>query len=172
MTKLYDRTEVEGMLRALGRNADEIRLHANNAAKAVRRDQYNAYFEFRQKCEDFDTLSILVEYRLKNMRGGHQADLSGTFDTLTVSTLSATLTASLHFLRVLSEQESLPLGSRDVFTRELRSLHHAKERMTRPDLAGKLDERTRADIKVAEDILAIIVEKAPALLELTPQAAE
>lgn len=172
MAKVYDRPEVEEMLRALEQNAEEIRLYANSAASAVRKDQYNAYLEFRQKCEDFDTLSILVEYRLKNMRGGRQADLSDRFDTLTVSTLSATLTASLHFLRILSEREMLPLGSRDVFTRELRNLHHAKERMSRPDLAGKLDERTRADLKVAEDILAIIVEKAPALLDLTPQAAE
>lgn len=172
MSRTYLRPEVEDLLAALEQNASDVRRHAASAAGAVRRDQYNAYLEFRQKCEDFDTLSILLEYRLKNMRGGHQADLSGQYDTLIVSTLSATLCASLHFLRILAERESLPLGSRDVFTRELRSLHHAKERMLRPDLAAKLEPRARADIKVAEDILAVIVEKAPALLELTPQAAE
>jgi hypothetical protein len=171
MARTYERREVEELLRVLEQDAAEVARQVDGAASAVRRNQYTAYLEFRQKCEDFDTLSILTEYRLKNMQGGHQADLAGKFDALVVSTLSAALGASLHFLRVLSSQQSLPLGSHDVFTRELRHLHEAKERMSRPDLAAKLGPRARADIKIAEDILAVIVEKAPVLLELTPQAA-
>jgi hypothetical protein len=165
MSRQYNRGEVEQLLGALEHSASQVIQTAGLASADARRDKFQAYQEFKKRCDDFDTLSILIEHRLKNMRGGKEADLEEKFDELTIFLLSATLTASLHFLRILSERDALPLGSRDVFMRELRNLHRAHEKSMDARFSGRFGERTAADIKVAEDILAAIIERAPMLLD-------
>ena len=49
--------------------------------------------------------------------------------------------------------------------RELRNLHRAHEKSMDARFSGRFGERTAADIKVAEDILAAIIERAPMLLD-------
>jgi hypothetical protein len=78
--------------------------------------------------------------------------------------LSSIVTASLHFLRILAEKKELPLGARDVFKSELRSLYHAKERIESERYVNRLNERTRADLVAAEQILEVVIERAPRLL--------
>ncbi len=165
MTKTYSRGEVEQLLGALEQSASAVIKTAGHASTEAKRDKFQAYQQFKQRCDDFDTLSILIEHRLKNMKGGKEKDLEDKFEELTLFLLSATLTASLHFLRILSERDALPLGSRDVFMRELRNLHRAHEKMNDPKYSARINDRTVADLKVAEDILATIIERAPALLD-------
>lgn len=162
----YERREVKDLLWALGRGAKDVIEYANAAARDVRIERYATYVAFQQKCEDFDTLSILTEYRLKNIKTGSDPELERALADIMLKTRSATLTATLHFLRLLSERDSLPLGSRDVFMRELRTLHHLRNEMKSPRYEGKLTARTLADIHIAEEILTVILERAPALLEL------
>ncbi len=165
MARTYSRGEVEQLLGALEQSASAVIQTAGLASADARRDKFAAYQEFKKRCDDFDTLSILIEHRLKNMKAGKERDLEEKFDELTLFLLSATLTASLHFLRILSERDALPLGSRDLFLRELRNLHRAQEKANEPRFEGRLGERTAADIKVAEEILAAIIERAPMLLD-------
>lgn len=166
MSKQYSRSEVEQLLGALEHSATAVIKTAGLASAEARQDKFQAYQEFRRRCDDFDTLSILIEHRLKNMKGGHEKDLEQKFDELTLFLLSATLTASLHFLRILSERDALPLGSRDLFMRELRNLHRAQEKIALPQYYARIGERTKADIKVAEEILGAIIDRAPAMLDL------
>lgn len=163
--KTYTRRDVEELLSALEQGATAVVQSAGLASAEAKRDKFQAYQEFKRRCDDFDTLSILIEHRLKNMRNGAEQDLADKFEELTIFLLSATLTASLHFLRILAERDALPLGSRDVFMRELRNLHRAHEKMNDPKYAARLNERTGSDLKVAEEILATIIERAPALLD-------
>jgi hypothetical protein len=165
MQKMYTRRDVEELLLALERGATAVVKAAGQASAEAKRDKFQAYQEFKSRCDDFDTLSILIEHRLKNMKGGAEKDLDDKFEELTLFLLSATLTASLHFLRILAERDALPLGSRDVFMRELRNLHRAHEKMNDPRYAPRISERTGSDLKVAEEILATIIERAPALLD-------
>jgi hypothetical protein len=165
MARMYNRGEVEQLLGALEQSASSVIQTAGLASADARKDKFAAYQEFKRRCDDFDTLSILIEHRLKNMKGGKETDLEEKFDELTLFLLSATLTASLHFLRILSERDALPLGSRDLFLRELRNLHRAQEKANEPRFEGRLGDRTAADIKVAEEILAAIIERAPMLLD-------
>jgi hypothetical protein len=175
MAKTYNRREVQQLLGALEQSASDVIKTAGLASAEAKKDKFQAYQEFKRRCDDFDTLSILIEHRLKNMKGGREQDLDDKFVELTLFLLSATLTASLHFLRILAERDALPLGSRDVFMRELRNLHRAHEKMVDPRFAPRINERTTADLKVAEEILATIIERAPALLDFgsgTDEAAE
>lgn len=172
-SRTYSRRDVEELLLALEQGAAAVVKSAGLAsAEAKQRDKFQAYQEFKRRCDDFDTLSILIEHRLKNMKGGVEKDLDEKFDELCLYLLSATLTASLHFLRILAERDALPLGSRDVFMRELRNLHRAHEKMNDPKYAARISERTGSDLKVAEEILATIIDRAPALLDFGTEQAE
>jgi hypothetical protein len=164
MSKQYSRGEVEQLLAALEHSATAVIKTAGLASAEAKKDKFQAYQEFKRRCDDFDTLSILIEHRLKNMKGGKEKDLEEKFEELTLFLLSATLTASLHFLRILSERDALPLGSRDLFMRELRNLHNANEKITDVRYSARIGERTKNDIKVAEEILSAIIDRAPALL--------
>jgi hypothetical protein len=165
MAKTYSRAEVEQLLGALEQSATSVIKTAGLASAEAKKDKFQAYQKFKVKCDDFDTLSILIEHRLKNMRGGKEKDLEEKFEELTLFLFTATLTASLHFLRILSERDALPLGSRDLFMRELRNLHRANEKVNEDRFAKRIGERTRNDIKVAEEILSVIIDRAPALLD-------
>jgi hypothetical protein len=171
-TRKYTRRDVEELLLALEQGAAAVVKSASLASAEAKQDKFQAYQEFKRRCDDFDTLSILIEHRLKNMKGGVERDLDEKFDELCLYLLSATLTASLHFLRILAERDALPLGSRDVFMRELRNLHRAHEKMNDPKYATRLNERTGTDLKVAEEILATIIERAPALLDFDTSETE
>ncbi len=167
MAKTYRRAEVEELLLALERNANAVVAAAKTAASDARHDKFEGYTLFRERCDDFDTLAILIEHRLKHIAGGKADDLEQKFSELKVFMLTSTLKTSLHFLRVLSERDALPLGSRDIFLRELRTLHGTQTKMSGTDYAERLDPRTVADMKMAEEILGLILDRAPALLDLT-----
>jgi hypothetical protein len=172
MAKTYRRAEVEELLTALERNANAVVKAARVATADSRADKFEGYTVFRERCDDFDTLAILIEHRLKHIAGGRAEDLEQKFNELKIFMLTSTLKTSLHFLRVLSERDALPLGSRDIFLRELRNLHAVQTKMSASELAERLDPRTVADMKVAEEILNLILDRAPTLLDLGLRAQE
>lgn len=156
--------KVREMLAALERGATRVILAAQEAANEANDDKFKAYVGFREVVDDFDTLAIVIEYKLKRLRDDKATALAEKFDELTAFMLSSIVTASLHFLRILAEKRELPLGARDVFKSELRSLYHAKERIESDRYVHRLNERTRADLVAAEQILEVVIERAPRLL--------
>lgn len=156
--------KIREMLSALEQGATRVIMAAREASADASQDKYHAYLTFREVVDDFDTLAIVIEYKLKRMRDEKAQALSEKFDELTAYILSSIVSASLHFLRILSEKTEMPLGARDVFKSELRSLYHAKDRIETDRYVGRLNERTRADLVAAEQILEIVIEKAPRLL--------
>ncbi len=156
--------KIREMLTALEQGATRVIMAARQASADASQDKYHAYLNFREVVDDFDTLAIVIEYKLKRMRDEKAEALSEKFDELTAFMLSSIVSASLHFLRILSEKTEMPLGARDVFKSELRSLYHAKDRIETDRYIGRLNERTRADLVAAEQILEVVIEKAPRLL--------
>ncbi len=156
--------KVREMLSALERVATRVVTAAQQAANEANDDKFKAYATFREYVDDFDTLAIVIEYKIRRLRDGKAAKLSEKFVELTGFMLSAIVTASLHFLRILAEKRELPLGARDVFMSELRSLYHAKERIESDRYAHLLTDRTKNDLVAAEQILEIVIERAPKLL--------
>lgn len=156
--------KIREMLTALEQGATRVIMAARQASADASQDKYHAYLNFREVVDDFDTLAIVIEYKLKRMRDEKAEALSEKFDELTAFMLSSIVSASLHFLRILSEKTEMPLGARDVFKSELRSLYHAKDRIETDRYIGRLNDRTRADLIAAEQILEVVIEKAPRLL--------
>jgi hypothetical protein len=60
------------------------------------------------------------------------------------------------------------LGAKEIFLRELRSLYALKNALSQEPYASQLGAETAPDVELAEKILREIIDKAPALLELTP----
>ena len=166
MASTYSRRDVDPLLEALDRSATEVIETARNAASDAKAENYQGYAAFKKKADDFDTLAILIEHRLKNLRLGRDKELEERFDELVLFMLSATITTSLHFLRILSERQALPLGSKELFAGELRSLHRANEKIAMDRFSQKLAPRTRTDMRIASEILSVILDRAPSLLDL------
>ncbi|MBM3572732.1 MAG: hypothetical protein FJX52_10310 [Alphaproteobacteria bacterium] len=66
----------------------------------------------------------------------------------------------------MSEHASLPLGTKEIFITELRSLHNSKEKLTGDRYTEKLNDQDLESIGLAEQILMAVIEKAPSLLAL------
>ncbi|MBM3539453.1 MAG: hypothetical protein FJX55_16700, partial [Alphaproteobacteria bacterium] len=62
MSRQYNRGEVEQLLGALEHSASQVIQTAGLASADARRDKFQAYQEFKKRCDDFDTLSILIEH--------------------------------------------------------------------------------------------------------------
>ncbi|MBI3506999.1 MAG: hypothetical protein HY059_19350 [Proteobacteria bacterium] len=163
----HTRREVENLLTALEGHADHVISAAKEVSGALEQEEFGIYAKFRSHCDDFDTLAIVIEYRLKNLRGGRDKALEAQFEELTVFMLSATLQTSLHFLRILAHRNELPLGSKDIFLSELRSLYRVKQLLEMDRFRNKISSRANKDIETAEEILGVIIERAPSLLQLS-----
>ncbi|MBL8806385.1 MAG: hypothetical protein JNN22_06025 [Rhodospirillales bacterium] len=162
----HTRREVESLLSALEGHADNVISAAKDVSGALAEEEFGIYARFRAHCDDFDTLAIVIEYRLKNLRGGRDKALEAQFEELTLFMLSATLQTSLHFLKILANRNELPLGSKDIFLSELRSLYRVKQLLEMDRFKQKISARAARDIETAEEILGLIIERAPSLLQL------
>ena len=80
---------------------------------------------------------------------------------------SVLVRASMRFFFVLSANPILPMGAREIFVSELRSLHDAHEKLRRPNYADKIVPDLERDLDTASLILEEIIDKAPGMLNFT-----
>jgi hypothetical protein len=163
---VHTRKDIEKLFAALDAHADKVVDTAKEASQALANDEFGIYSRFRRHCDDFDTLAIVIEYRLKNLATGRDTALEKQFEELGIFVLTATLQTSLHFLKILSTRNELPLGSKDIFLGELRNLYRAKQMLELDKYRNKVSARAVKDIETAEEILSVIIERAPSLLQL------
>jgi len=165
MKRTYTRKEVEDLLAALERQAREAVRLAKLAEEEAAKDSFQAYNDFRSKVGEFRALCILIEGRLKTMEGGRVDDLREEYARLDTLMLGILVRASMRFFFVLSAKTMLPLGAREIFVAELRSLYEAAEKLKRPEYGGRLGDNLQTDLDTAEMILEEIIHKAPSLLQ-------
>ncbi|MFN8703282.1 MAG: hypothetical protein ACK5X0_14310, partial [Rhodospirillales bacterium] len=80
--------KVREMLSALERGATRVVTAAQQAANDANDDKFKAYVAFREYVDDFDTLAIVIEYKIKRLRDGKADKLSEKFVELTGFMLS------------------------------------------------------------------------------------
>ena len=163
--KSYPKAEVQKLLDALEVHATEVAGVAEEAQKRAARNSFKAYQHFRNKTGEFETFSILIEGRLDHLEGGADPRLQGHFDDLTTFTYKQLIKTSIKFLWVLAQGTELPLGTREVFVQELKSLYDTKKKLAEPRYATRLDDDAKRNLNVAEEILTEIIDKAPSLLQ-------
>ena len=165
VTKLkYPRREALRMLGAFERQIESLKASEVETEYSVGALSTDRYAQFRARSGEVYTLSIVVKARVDNLEGGRDPELATRFDRAVVEAQQVIIQASLRFMEVLSKLDVLPLGAREIFTGELRSLYDARERLRDPRLAPYIDETLEKKIGVAEAVLHTIIEKAPQLM--------
>lgn len=165
MKRTYTRKEVQDLIGALEKQAREAARLAKLAEDEAKKDSFQTYNEFRNKVGEFRALCILIEGRLKSVEAARVDDLREEYARLDTLMLGLLVRASMRFFFVLSAKTMLPVGARDIFISELRSLHDAAEKLKRPEYAAKMGEKLKGDLDTAEMILDEIIDKAPGMLQ-------
>lgn len=160
----YPRRDAERMLAALEEQVANLKAFEAETEYTVGALSTDRYAEFRAKAGEIYTLGIVVRSRVENLEAGPDAELQARFDRLTIEAQRIIIRAGLRFMDVLSKLTALPLGAREIFTSELRSLYDAHERLKDPRFKPYIDGELEKKLATAEAVLHTIIEKAPQLL--------
>ncbi|RCK53742.1 hypothetical protein TH25_04340 [Thalassospira profundimaris] len=130
------------------------------------------YRPFREQVDNFKALSLILSERLSALDNHPRKDeLEDQFHKLQVLMLRLVIKTSLKFFFVMSAKPFLPLGSRELFQSELRTLYEAEKMLSDPRYKSDLDESAQDDLDMARDILEEIIQHAPALLNFSNKPA-
>lgn len=165
----YPKREAERMLGALKAQIAALKAFEAETEYSFGALSTDRYAQFRAKAGEIYTLGIVTKARVDNLATGRDAELEVFYDRLVVRGQRVIIRASLKFMDVLSRLQALPLGAREIFTSELRSLHDAHERLKDPRLKPHIDEEFEKRLATAEAVLHTIIEKAPQLLLFGPR---
>ncbi|RCK23647.1 hypothetical protein TH8_14715 [Thalassospira profundimaris] len=164
------RTEVEEFLSRLELRARKLIALADNLEKTTDKMDVTGYRPFREEVDNFKALSLVIKERMNRLESHpKKEELEGQFHKLQVLMLRLVIKTSLKFFFVMSAKENLPLGAREMFQSELRTLYEAERMISDPRYISQLDESARDDLETAKSILEEIIEKAPALLNFGVQ---
>lgn len=166
MAKTYAREEVERFISQLDRKAHQMLKLAAIAEADARKASYQTYMSFRDKTGELETFGIIIENRLRALEGGRDATLEDKFDRINILILSGLIRASMKFFMAMSEHPVLPLGTKEIFAGELRNLHNSREKLGGERFQEKMSVADIKNLKLAEQILMTVIDKAPSLLSL------
>ena len=158
--------DAERFLTALQEKVQELLVLSKIPAADPETLSFVDYTKFREKTDECLSFLVIIEGRISEVEGERKELLSEQFDKLVTATWSVLMEGSISFLSVLSEREFLPVGTRHVFEQELKTLSEAeevmKENKNEKFLASNMTEK-RAK---ARQILNVVIEKAPELLDV------
>lgn len=159
------RSEVESFLSQLELRSRKLVALAGDLEKLADNSDVSGYRPFREEVDNFKALSLVITERLKRLEKHPKKDeLETQFHKLQVVMLRIVIRTSLKFFFAMSAKSNLPLGAREMFQSELRTLYEAERMISDPSYISELDESAREDLERAKSILKDIIEKAPALL--------
>lgn len=162
----YPKEEVERFVNQLDRKGHQLLKLAEIAETDARKASYQSYMSFRDKIGEFETFGIIIENRLKALEGGRDAALEDRFDRTNILILSGLIRASMKFFLAMSEHAVLPLGTKEIFVGELRNLHSSRAKLAGDKYQEKMTPENLENLRLAEQILMAVIDKAPSLLSL------
>lgn len=167
-----DRRSILNFLQILKSKTDDLndlsRWSRGGVMGPPGRSRYADFMRCRDVAAECWAFSIVIERRIDLYHGPERAVLQAQFDRLTVTIWSVLLETSLRFLEALAVEDHLPLGSREIFIREIKTLYDSRKFLENPRYSGLVDADTHRRQDQATRILETIVERAPALLEFSP----
>jgi hypothetical protein len=161
--------EARHFLEVLKERIDELKTRSSVLDESLEEPHFAEYQQFRDVMSGCLTFTIIIQNRIDRINDRDKAtggELGVTLDTLTVEIWAVLLRGALRFFQVISQHDTLPLGTRDVFTRELRTLNDANQVFHNARYAAYIDEALRKRQGTAEKILVEIIERAPSLLDV------
>lgn len=162
--------EIEQFLKILRERVSSLESDAVNRLRQLETQHGHLRFIDYMKSRDISSecwaFSIVIEHRIDEYTGPEAENLRREFDQMIVSIWTALLNCSLRYLAALSREENLPLGSREIFVREIKTLYDANKFLNDSRYHGLIDNDVQNKKHQAERILNEIIGRAPALLEL------
>lgn len=168
--KSKEQLEVERFLVLLERRIQELSETAEKAGTGLAaaphiRTRFADYLHVRDLSSECWAFSIVIERRIADLVSDDSETLRTRFEQLTVTVWSTLLDCSLRFLDALSREEELPLGSREVFVREIKTLYDAHRLLSDDRYAAHVDDSIMQKHRRADRILSEIIDRAPTLLD-------
>lgn len=165
------RAEIDLFLDKLQDRILEMGRSADISSQSLQRGEdsrlrFADYVSSRNLSSECWAFSIVIERRLDRYGGMDRAMLRDRFDELTVLIWWTLLSSSLRFLDSLSREAHLPLGSREIFVREIKTLYDAQEQLSSPRYSGLINDEQMEKQRQAQKILNEVIDRAPALLNL------
>ena len=157
------------LLRALEDSLGELEAHAARARQGIGFRSLAPYYEYRAKLDEYYSLVAVIENTLPGLSSQNRHQVRDRLLQSERRMLALTIQAALDFFFALSAIPILPIGIRECFGQELKSLHRAQTRLQAPEHAGNLSPGLAGDLETAELILAEIMEKAPSLVNFGPE---
>lgn len=161
-----DRKDVERFMGVFARRLEKLGASVKVLEVKGVNVQFKDYLDFQNLTSELLTFLIIIDKKLQGLDQSSKGELINRFDELVIAIWSILLKGALSFFIVISEDQYLPLGSREVFVRELRTLNEAQVKLSAKPYKEKVPAETRKQLEMAERILVKVIEKAPSLLEL------
>ncbi|HBU97593.1 hypothetical protein [Thalassospira lucentensis] len=159
------RDQVEEFLSRLEHRARILVALADELERQASKSDVTGYRPFREEVDNFKALSLVISERFAKLeKHPKKEELEEQFHKLQVVMLRIVIKTSLKFFFVMSAKTVLPLGAREMFQSELRTLYEAERMISDPRYISQLDVSARDDLDTAKEILEEIIEHAPALL--------
>ncbi|WP_170294644.1 hypothetical protein [Roseospira navarrensis] len=149
--------------RRIARLGDSGRiLHDENGGPP----RFMDYARTRNLTSECMAFSIVIARRIEGLPDPDRARRQATFDRLTIRMWGTLLDCSLTFLNAMAQEPNLPLGSREVFLREIKTLHDAHGTLAQDRFADLMPGDLMSRHRQAHKILNEIIDRAPRLLDL------
>jgi hypothetical protein len=161
--RIKQRTQITQFIGSLNEKTVELDGWAKHAENSLSGEGFKTYMEFRDLVVECESFNEVIQRRLEAaQKDSANPDLQEQLDALSARQITLAIHASLKFLRYIAEK-NLPIGSRDLFIRELQDLHRMKQTLDQDRLKGKVDAAALEDQRKVEEILNVVIEKAPQL---------
>ena len=164
----YEAQQIRPYLDMLERRVRDPYPLSGSVRTSFEKHSFEQYVDMRNLLSECKALIVIIENRLASAReaGEETARLEDNLALLTTQLWETLLATALEFFRSVASSTRLPLGSRDVFVRELKTLHDARSLLQRPPYSARVEQVTMDNLDKAEKILREIIARAPGLLDL------
>jgi len=145
------KTEIESLalLVALESELLTVETIAMTVSRGLKSQRFAGYRRFRQKIDDLRALIVLIEERLPALVNRHGEPLKRQFEFLDLLLLTMIVHHYKEFSDILSDSDAMPLGAHEIFSPDLHVLDDARERLSQPGYAERVDDGVLADMETA-----------------------
>ena len=156
------REEVKGLLAALERQATEASQLAERAQRDRGDDRFASFLDFRRKVEEIRALFALTEERLQGVDESRLTDLRAEFERMDLLLTRMLVGAMRNYFSGMRQDQVLPIGARELFEPELRSIDQTRTRLLSPRYADRVPE-ILDDLDATADLIRKTIARAPSL---------
>ncbi len=149
---------LDGMVKNLSKASNFLKTSGGSL-------EFTHYHRFRTSISEALTFSTIIEGRLKKLKVKPTSTLLARLDDLVVQVWTIQLNGSLRYVDIITNLDYQPLGAREVFFSELRSMQAAEKALKDDRYQERLDDKVSRRLKTAAQILNEIITNAPQLLE-------